>query len=240
MANVVRRCLPHLLFLVSIPAFAQGWIQPTPDELKMTVDPAAPNAAAIYLYRDERADDKLHMHSLYVRMKILTEEGKKYADVELVYDQGRSFSIRAIDGRTIHSDGTVIPFAGKPYDKVLEKTKTESYKSKVFTLPDVQVGSILEYRYVLAYDDDWVLPPQWYLAAQHHSRRRPGSPATPRWRSPGAAFAAVSAAEELPAFASTYSFVAACNAAVGSAASVSGPVRLPPESGSSDPTESST
>ena len=113
--------------------------------------------------RDELADDKVHMHSLYVRMKILTEEGKKYADVDLVYDQGRSFSIRAVDGRTIHSDGTVIPFTGKPFDKVLEKTKTESYKAKVFTLPDVQVGSILEYRYVLAYEDNWVLPPQWYI-----------------------------------------------------------------------------
>ncbi len=137
----------------------------------MTVEPAAPNAAAIYLFRDERADDKVHMHSLYVRMKILTEEGKKYADVELIYDQGRTFSIRAIDGRTIHSDGTVIPFTGKPYDKVLEKTRTESYKSKVFTLPDVQVGSILEYRYVLAYDDDWVLPPQWYIQQPLYVRK---------------------------------------------------------------------
>jgi Domain of Unknown Function with PDB structure (DUF3857)/Transglutaminase-like superfamily len=171
LANLLRRCVPHLLFLVSIPAFAQGWIQPTPEELKMTVESAAPDSAAIYLLRDERADDKLHMHSLYVRMKVLTEAGKKYADVELVYDQGRSFSIRAIDGRTIHSDGTVIPFTGKPYDKVLEKTKAESYKAKVFTLPDVQVGSILEYRYVLAYDDDWVLPPQWYIQQPLYVRK---------------------------------------------------------------------
>ena len=111
------------------------------------------------------------MHSLYVRMKVLTEEGKKYADVELVYDQGRSFSIRAVDGRTIHSDGTVIPFTGKPYDKVLEKTKTVSYKAKVFTLPDVQVGSILEYRYVLAYEDDLVSAPQWYIQQPLYVRK---------------------------------------------------------------------
>lgn len=80
----------------------------------MTAEPAAPDAAAIYLFRDERANDLLHMHSLYVRLKILTEEGKKYADVELAYDKGRSYSIRAIEGRTIHSDGTIIPFTGKP------------------------------------------------------------------------------------------------------------------------------
>lgn len=163
LVTILRHRLPYLMLLVSLPAFAQSWIQPTAEELKMTAEPAAPDASAIYLLRDERADDKVHMHSLYVRMKILTEEGKKYADVELVYDQGRSFSIRAIDGRTIHSDGTVIPFSGKPYDKVLEKTKTEIYKAKVFTLPDVQVGSILEYKYVLAYEDHWLSPPQWYI-----------------------------------------------------------------------------
>ena len=88
LVTILCHRLPYLLLLlVSLPAFAQGWIQPTPEELKMTVEPAAPDAGAIYLYRDERADDKLHMHSLYVRMKILTDEGKKFADVELVYDQ---------------------------------------------------------------------------------------------------------------------------------------------------------
>ena len=171
LVNMLRRCLPLLLVFASASAIADSWIQPTPEELKMTVEPAAPNAAAIYLLRDERADDKVHMHSLYVRMKILTEEGKKYADVELIYDQGRNFGIRAIDGRTIHSDGTVIPFTGKPYDKVLEKTKTLSYKAKVFTLPDVQVGSILEYRYVLAYEDNLVVAPQWYIQQPLYVRR---------------------------------------------------------------------
>ncbi len=171
LTKMLHRCLPGLFLLVCAPAIAQSWIQPTPEELKLTAEPLAPDAAAIYLLRDERADDKLHMHSLYVRMKILTEAGKRYADVELGYDQGRSFSIRAIDGRTIHSDGTVIPFTGKPYEKVLEKTKTEMYKAKIFTLPDVQVGSILEYKYVLAYEDNLVLAPQWYIQQPLYVRK---------------------------------------------------------------------
>jgi hypothetical protein len=146
-------------------------VQPTPDELKMTDEPASPGAAAVYLLRDERADDKLHMHSLYVRMKILTEKGKDYGDVELGYDKSRSFSIRDIQGRTIHSDGTVIPFSGKPYDKMVEKTKTLRYKAKVFSLPDVQVGSILEYRYVLSYEDNLVVAPQWYIQQPLYVRK---------------------------------------------------------------------
>jgi hypothetical protein len=162
LVTLLRHRLPYLLLLISLPAFAQSWIQPTPDELKMTAEPAAPDAAAIYLYREERADDKLHMHSLYVRLKVLTEKGKEYADVEIPYE-GRSFGIRGVEGRTIHSDGTVIPFTGKPYEKLLEKTKTQKYMAKVFTLPDVQVGSILEYRYQLSYDDLVVYSPQWYV-----------------------------------------------------------------------------
>ncbi len=149
---------------------AESWIQPTPEELKMTSEPAAPDAAAIYLYREERADDKLHMHSLYVRLKILTEKGKEYADVEIPYE-GSSFSIRAIAGRTIHSDGTVIPFTGKPYDKVLEKSKAVNYKAKVFTLPDVQVGSILEYQYEISYEDRWVYSPEWYVQQPLYVRK---------------------------------------------------------------------
>ena len=171
MVNILRRCLPLLLVFASGSAIADSWIRPTPEELKMTVEPAAPNAAAIYLFRDERDDDKFHMQSLYVRLKILTEDGKKYADVELGYEQSRSFSIRAIEGRTIHSDGTVIPFAGGPYDKMVGKTKTVTYKAKVFTLPDVQVGSILEYRYSLAYEDHTLVAPQWYIQQPLYVRK---------------------------------------------------------------------
>ena len=137
----------------------------------MTAEPAAPNATAIYLLRDERADDLHHMHTLYVRLKVLTEAGKQYADVELGYEGGRSFDIKAIDGRTIHSDGTIIPFTGKPYEKVLEKNQTFTYKAKVFTLPDVQVGSIVEYRYVLGYDDHLVLAPAWYIQQPLYVRK---------------------------------------------------------------------
>ncbi|WP_158749764.1 DUF3857 domain-containing protein [Acidobacterium sp. S8] len=128
----------------------------------MTSDPAAPDAPAVFLFRQEVSDDKLHMHSLYARIKILTEKGKDNADVEIPYE-GRSFSIRGIQGRTIHSDGTVIPFTGKPIEKLLLKQGNVREMAKVFSLPDVQVGSIIEYEYVLAYEDGYAVPPRWYI-----------------------------------------------------------------------------
>jgi Domain of Unknown Function with PDB structure (DUF3857)/Transglutaminase-like superfamily len=170
----LRRILPvftaTIMSLTSLPALADGWTKPTPEELQMTVEPAAPGAAAIYLFRDERADDKLHTHTTYARLKILTEKGTENAIQEISYDR-RRFKVVAVEGRTIHSDGTAIPFAGKPYEKVLERAGSESYKATVFTLPDVQLGSILEYRYVLMYDDHWVMPPSWYLQGALYVRK---------------------------------------------------------------------
>ena len=166
MLAALRAFLPSLVTCIMVCsasiASADSWIKPTPEELQMTAEPAAPGAAAVYLLRDERADDKLHVHITYIRLKVLTEKGKEYADQEISYE-GAQFKIFGVEGRTIHSDGTVIPFSGKPYQKVLDKGGKGKYKATVFTLPDVQVGSILEYRYVLSYESNIVVSPRWYL-----------------------------------------------------------------------------
>jgi hypothetical protein len=170
----LRRLLPLILTpilpLISAQALADAWTKPTAEELQMTAEAAAPGAAATVLLRDERADDKLHVHITYVRLKILTDKGKQYADQEISYDGGQ-FSIFGVEGRTIHSDGSVIPFTGKPYQKVLSRGGKEQYKATVFTLPDVQVGSILEYRYQLSYDSNRVVSPRWYLQGPLYVRR---------------------------------------------------------------------
>jgi hypothetical protein len=161
----LRRLLPFVFISLaaSVPALASNWKQPTPEELKMTSDPAAPDAPAVYLFREEIVDDKLHYHRLYARIKILTEKGKEeFSDIEMPYEAGQS-SIRAVEGRTIHPDGTVVPFTGKPYSKELVKAGDVKIMAKVFSMPDVQVGSILEYQYELQYADDVVDAPLWII-----------------------------------------------------------------------------
>jgi hypothetical protein len=149
------------LLAVSPLLASSNWTQPTPEELKMTSDPAAPDAPAVFLFREETVDDKLHYHRLYARVKILSEKGKQqYGDIEIPYEAGAT-SIHAIEGRTIHADGTVIPFTGKPYEKELVKHGDTKIMAKVFSMPDVQVGSILEYRWEMGYADDYVIPPSW-------------------------------------------------------------------------------
>ncbi len=146
--------------------------KPTPEELAMTSVPGFPGASAVVLFREETTNDDMHSIQRYERIKILTEEGKQYANVEL-----RAFrtsgndsdfgsndeAVQDIQGRTIHPDGTIIPFTGKPYEKTLVKSKGGKVLAKVFTLPDVEVGSIIEYRYFKRFSDAWVEDPQWYI-----------------------------------------------------------------------------
>ena len=88
----------------AVPALAQ-FQPPTGEELKMTAEPKAPGAAAIYLYREEKVDDSLHYHSLFVRIKVLTEKGKELATVSVPYLRS-TFKITDVRARTIHADGT--------------------------------------------------------------------------------------------------------------------------------------
>ncbi len=164
MVVLVRRLLLLCLFLAPCAAFGfPEWQQPTPDELKMASDPAAPDAPAVYLFREETVNDDLHEHSMYARIKILTEKGKEmFSDIEIPYE-GRTFSVTDVSGRTIHPDGTVIPFTGKPMEKLVVKTAKFKVMEKVFSMPDVHVGSIIEYRWELRYDDNYFTPPQWYI-----------------------------------------------------------------------------
>jgi hypothetical protein len=161
------------LFGVAVPlVHADQWTTPTREELSMTSQPEVPGAPAVYLYREEKTDDDMHVHSIYVRLKVLTEKGKEYANVELPYVAGEGgISVTDIAGRTIHPDGTIIPFTGKPYDKLIEKTKEMRYMSKVFTLPDVEVGSIIEYSYRRRLEDNYFLSPSWFIQTKLFTRK---------------------------------------------------------------------
>ncbi len=136
----------------------------------MTSDPKAPGADAVYLDIEEIANDPLHYQSYHARIKVLTEKGKELATVELPYLKG-SWKIGDIKGRTIHSDGTIVPLTGKPEDLLSAKTGGKQFGRKVFTLPSAEVGSILEYHYDIRYDDDEFNAPQWEIQHPYFVRK---------------------------------------------------------------------
>lgn len=159
------------VFVSCIPAIARAsdWPAITPEERAMSTLPEQPGAAAVVLLREEATDDPHNYRTVAMRIKVLTESGRRFADVEIPYSR-RHFIIYDIAGRTVHSDGTVIPFTGKAFDKVLTRSKEhglqERYQVKSFTLPDVQVGSIVEYRYSQRYDDHTFYAPDWEVQTE--------------------------------------------------------------------------
>lgn len=165
----ISSCLRGLALVLAaaLPLVLQAqFTQPAPDELKMTADPQAPGAAAVYLDYEETDNDPLHYQSIYARIKVLTDKGKELATVNLPYRR-RSFKITAVEGRTIHPDGTIIPLTAKPEDLMTAKSGDREIGRVVFTLPSVTVGSILEYRYQLDYDDSLVSSPFWDIQGDY-------------------------------------------------------------------------
>jgi len=151
----------------------QGFRPIDPEELKMTSEPLAPGAPAIILYRQVDRDDsgRTPHEDSYVRIKILREEGLKYADVEIEYFRESGFEINGIKARTINPDGSVIDFAGKIFDKSIVKAKGLRYQAKTFTLPAVQVGSIVEYYYTEDLGERYIYDSHWILSQDLFTKR---------------------------------------------------------------------
>jgi hypothetical protein len=176
-----KRCAVFLLMTFAT-CYARGedWLPISQEELSMRNAPKAPNAPAIYLYRQVDRDDNDPSESTYERIKILTEEGRDNANIEIPYLKG-SENIRGIRARTIRPDGSIVNFDGEIFDKSLVKVNGTKVSAKTFTLPNVEIGSIIEYRYRhdfapnLVYDSQWILSqPLFTQNAQFSLKRYPG------------------------------------------------------------------
>jgi hypothetical protein len=135
----------------------------------MTSEPKAPGAPAIILYRQLDRDDTGPDEVVYERIKVLADEGRKYGDVEIPYLREIE-SVRNIEARTVQPDGTVVEFAGEPFDKTIVKGRDVSYLAKAFALPAVKVGSVIEFRYRHALRDGWVFDSKWLLSQELFTR----------------------------------------------------------------------
>ncbi len=139
----------------------------------MTAEPKAPGAIAIYLDREETDSGLKYLNTIvfHRRIKILTEAGKDvYGNLKIDYASHWQ-EIDNFEGRTIHKDGTVIPFQGNGLDQMEVNANGERIRKKVFVMPDVQVGSILEYRFTVSYEDGLVLEPAWYVQSELFTRK---------------------------------------------------------------------
>ncbi len=124
---------------------ATVWPQISKEEMAMTDDPKNPGAPAILLYREVTTEDRKKLQTTeYRRIKILTDAGQKFADIEIRTVPGL-LEVEDIQARTIAADGQITPFTGQILDKTVLRYGKRRLQVKTLTLPHAQKGAILEY-----------------------------------------------------------------------------------------------
>src|SRR5215510_5004722 len=120
-----------LLVWVRPASAVDDWQPITQEDLKLTSEQAG-NAEAIILYHEETSDDVKKHRTEYTRIKILTEKGKRYADVEVLYHSRGDFGTHITDlkARTISPDGSITHFSGEVFDKTVIKGSGLKLKAK--------------------------------------------------------------------------------------------------------------
>ncbi|HEY2391238.1 MAG TPA: DUF3857 domain-containing protein [Candidatus Angelobacter sp.] len=155
--------------VVSARAQKEDWLPVTQQDLDVKQVPGNPGADAIQLYYADYINDVDHNEFFYQRIKVLNEKGTRHADVEIVIPPDGSVS--SLKARTIHPDGKVIEFTGKPFQKILIKGHGIKILAKTFTMPDVTVGSIIEYKYKIDVygvftDNSWTIQHDLYTVKE--------------------------------------------------------------------------
>ena len=125
---------------------APPWPPITPEELALKDSPLALGEPAVILNYEVQTDNVNSTETIYFRIKVLRDEGKKYANVEIPYFENLA-QVEEIRARVTSPDGHSEEFNGTIYDKEIVRMKKFRWSAKAFTLPSVEVGSIIEYSY---------------------------------------------------------------------------------------------
>ncbi|MGH1364289.1 MAG: DUF3857 domain-containing protein [Calditrichia bacterium] len=128
--------------------------------LKMETYDPAPDAEAIVLFDKLEmriTDDYVLESKRHFRIKILTEEGKEYADQRIPYYY-KGQKVRDLKAHTILPNGNKV----KLNKKNVFDEESGKLKFKVFAIPAVDVGSVIEVKYEI--ESEYVLDlDPWYF-----------------------------------------------------------------------------
>lgn len=134
------------------------------EELEMDSYPLDTSAAAVLLCKDTDVkvsfDSQLELRrtvTVYRRYKVLKEEGKDCADVELIYsadhsDDERIYGIKVV---TYNLDKGKKVVSKMPSNLIYRDSYTADYNQVKFSAPDVRVGSVIEVQYTFTTRRYW-------------------------------------------------------------------------------------
>ncbi len=171
-----------ILLLVFAPYYL--FAQPAPikwknipfEDLEMTEYEPDPTASAVVLcdygqmYFDVNPSGR-HLFLFYdrhVRIKILNEKGIKHAKIEIPFHDLHCEKFHRESSIIINAQVYNLEENGKVVTKRIKKKdisfrdSTNCYRIAVFTIPDVEVGSVIEYQYKTP-TLDLVYPKNWYF-----------------------------------------------------------------------------
>jgi hypothetical protein len=141
------------LFLI-LQINAQEWGVFTPEELIMQSPDNSSDAIILFDLGEMYINDDFELiNKQHKRIKILTENGKRYGDITLLFGTNEEFE--EIEAQVRLPNGMIIEL---DEDNIYEQS-IEHWKQKVFSLPGVEVGSIIEYRYELISNSMFFLKP---------------------------------------------------------------------------------
>ncbi len=153
---------------------SEEWLPITSADRQFKQVPQDPGAAAVELYYADFRDDNRQHQFIYHRIKVLAESGRKYANVQIAVPL--QYTVTGIQARTVHPDGKIAEFTGKPYERILSTWRDERFIARTFTFPEVTVGSILEYKYQLSWEKNlpdavWTVQHSLYTVKERFSLR---------------------------------------------------------------------
>jgi len=140
-----------LALVAARPLSAQAWPPLAPEEKAMADCPQQPGAEAVWLYREVLTDHETFETKIFKRMKILKDSGRDHANIEIPFYAGRQ-KVEDLEIRHIPPQGEPLPFKGQVFDKTALRFRRFRIAVKTFAVPDVTVGSIIEFRFRIVPD----------------------------------------------------------------------------------------
>jgi len=138
--------------VIAVGVFAQDkdWRPVSPEDLASKTPVVEPDADAEAVFWEVRVDDSsadgLSLRH-YVRVKIFTDRGvEQFSKYDIVFN--KDTRIKDVEARILKEDGTATYLKKEDViERDIVKANGIKVRAKTFALPNLQVGSIFEYRY---------------------------------------------------------------------------------------------
>lgn len=151
--NIKRVIVFSFMIGISVNGYGQAkkWGDISTEELQKTVFTSDSSAAAVVLFDQAKVnfDHKLEFYmDRHIRIKIYSREGYEWATAEIPYNDERDQYVNKIKGQTF-----TLTEKGKVRKKrldsneIFEEDYSQNFKKIKFTLPSLEPGAIVEYRY---------------------------------------------------------------------------------------------